>query len=83
MMVWYDEDMHSLNPCFSGRYAGRRACGLLAAHKNLVLILVFREDMLGVVSHNTVMESEPDVLILVFREDMLGVLPKRTIKRLD
>ena len=59
----------SLNPCFSGRYAGSRN-GMRQNTLQKVLILVFREDMLGV--HRRGGEARQVVLILVFREDMLG-----------
>ena len=42
-----DNECECLNPCFSGRYAGSKK---LEAHERgnaEVLILVFREDMLG------------------------------------
>ena len=37
----------SLNPCFSGRYAGRHHFQDKQLRHTVVLILVFREDMLG------------------------------------
>ena len=43
----YKEAGLSLNPCFSGRYAGRFLIFAAILSQKEVLILVFREDMLG------------------------------------
>ena len=69
----------SLNPCFSGRYAGR-AILLVILQLFRVLILVFREDMLGE-RKECVSGKKIDVLILVFREDMLGGVQPRATHR--
>ena len=40
---------NGLNPCFSGRYAGRIEYISFYTKLSIVLILVFREDMLGAI----------------------------------